>query len=361
MKQRSRIMAFILAIVVTFCFSVGALAFDDYYGGDGVFADYGIMPLATISGYEVAAFAGTNISFTLSSGSSSTYTFATDNTYAFRSFGLRLTIPANSLSGTLSVFGLFPCTANKGSSVGWQTNSASSQSLRIAGYYLTSNPNPVYFYTDSSSNANSATSWNPISVLSSFNGTVHIPAHSGVIYLYIVGGAYTSLACGGVYTSGSSISFVPDKDYSSTLSQILSAVQSLASSIGSPGPVDQLVGGFQDKFGGQIEKVENALSPSNSALPNGGDIGGFVDDLSDGLGLSGSSFNSSDFSSATSGFTGSDSTAPGGPWEFFTQAVADDLSGDSNGLSLFDVEELDPILQWFEQAERRSSSWSNRS
>lgn len=116
--------------------------------------------------------------------------------------------------------------------------------------------------------------------------------------------------------------------------------------------------GYFENLGKQIDKAEDALTPANSALPNGGDVGGFTSDLSDGLGLSGSSFNASDFNEATGGFTGADSTGAGGPWEFFTQAVADDLSGDSPmGIDLDD----DFIMVWFVQSEGRYGLWSNQS
>lgn len=122
------------------------------------------------------------------------------------------------------------------------------------------------------------------------------------------------------------------------------------------GPLDKLVSGWQDNFSGQMEQVESGLSSSNPALPNGGDIGGFVSEISDGLGIQGSSFSGTEFNSATSGFTGSDSTGIGGPWEFFTQGVADDLSGDSPaGIDA----DYDPILAWVEDSERWLKSWGS--
>lgn len=120
-------------------------------------------------------------------------------------------------------------------------------------------------------------------------------------------------------------------------------------------PMEQFESDYLDNFEGQISQTESALSSSNPALPNGGDIGGFVSDVSDGLGLSGSSFNASDFNSATSGFSGSSSTGLGGPWEFFTQGVADDLAGDGPS----SIDDFDPIIAWMEQAERRRQQWGS--
>lgn len=122
-------------------------------------------------------------------------------------------------------------------------------------------------------------------------------------------------------------------------------------------PMEQFESDYLENFEGQISQTESALSSSNSALPNGGDVGGFVSDVSEGLGLSGNSFSSSDFNAATGGFTGVDSIRVGGPWEFFTQGVADDLSGDGPST----IDDIDPIIAWMEQAERRRNSWFNPS
>lgn len=145
-------------------------------------------------------------------------------------------------------------------------------------------------------------------------------------------------------------------DYTGILYQILNVLNSIGSSVSQLSPMEQFENNYLDNFGGQISQAESAISPSNPALPNGGDIGGFMSDVSDGLGLSGSSFSASDLNDAAAGFSGADATAVGGPWEFFTQVVADDMSGDSPmGID----SEYDPILAWLERAEGRYGVWSN--
>lgn len=127
---------------------------------------------------------------------------------------------------------------------------------------------------------------------------------------------------------------------------------------GSKSAMEQFEEDYLENFGDQISKTEDFMSPTNSALPNDGDIAGFVQDIQDGLGLSGSSFNSTEFKDAMSGFTGSAATGPGGPWEFFTQAVADSLAGDTSSVGLADD---DYIYAWLEEAQRRYGSWNSSS
>lgn len=142
----------------------------------------------------------------------------------------------------------------------------------------------------------------------------------------------------------------------STSQKILAAIQTLVQGQGALTPMEQFEAEYLDKFHDQLSKTDNALSPSNPALPNGGDIGGFVTDVSEGLGITGSSFTGQEFNAATGGFTGNDSTGIGGPWEFFTQGVADDLSGDSPaGIDT----DYDPILAWVEDSERWLKSWGS--
>lgn len=139
---------------------------------------------------------------------------------------------------------------------------------------------------------------------------------------------------------------------------ILQAVQDLNSTVGTPSAMEQFENNYLDKMEDQLSRVDDMLGPENTALPNGGDFAGFVSDIQDGLGVSGSSFSASEFAAATSAFGGSEATAPGGPWEFFSQAVADSLSGDTQSVGLNDD---DYIYQWLDMIQGRYGLWSSSS
>lgn len=136
--------------------------------------------------------------------------------------------------------------------------------------------------------------------------------------------------------------------------EILDVLKELSVSASQQSPMEQFENNYLDKMEGQLDQIEDMMSSANPALPNGGDIAGFASDIQDGLGISGSSFSSSEFSEALSAFSGSEATAAGGPWEFFTQAVADSLSGEAQTVGLNDD---DYIYIWLEQAEGRAGRW----
>lgn len=384
--MRNRLPAFILAVATTLFVTVGALAADDYFGGDGVFAEAGIMPLASISGYTVDAFCSyqynqnsttpgvTNFFTSSSLTSGNCQVYGVGGSIGSRRYGFRVTIPASSVPGTLSIVGLAPALVggtNSGTISGWTSVSVSSGGLGSgASSYFLGSSSTLLTVTGSDQ------SYPP------FDGSIYIPAHSSTFYLYVFSSVQatnsTNWLMGAVYYSGATLSFTPDSSVSigSTLSQILTAINNVNTSTqvttqavnGTTQAVNNLLqdqqnaparkaeDSFIGKFGSQIDKVEDALSPSNPALPNGGDVGGFTSDLSDGLGLSGSSFSASDLNNAAAGFSGAEATAVGGPWEFFTQVVADDMSGDSPMSVALDY---DPILAWLERAEGRYGVWSN--
>lgn len=139
---------------------------------------------------------------------------------------------------------------------------------------------------------------------------------------------------------------------------IYESINNLAGVIGTPSAMEQFEQKYLESMAGQLDKVESMLSSDNPALPNNGDVAGFVSDIQDCLGLSGSSFNASEFAEATSAFGGSSATAAGGPWEFFTQAVADSLAGDTSSVGLADD---DYIYAWLDQMQGRYSSWHSSS
>lgn len=139
---------------------------------------------------------------------------------------------------------------------------------------------------------------------------------------------------------------------------IVSYLEDLSISAGTPSEMTKFEDAYIQSMAGQLSQVEDMLGPQNTALPNGGDVAGFVSDIQDGLGLSGSSFNASDFSDAVSAFGQASAVQPGGPWEFFSQSVADSLSGDTQtvGLSYDDY-----IYAWLEESQRRYGLWSSSS
>lgn len=127
---------------------------------------------------------------------------------------------------------------------------------------------------------------------------------------------------------------------------------------GTPSEMQKFEDAYLQQQSNQLSQVESMMGSQNTALPNGGDFAGFVSDVQDGLGLSGSSFSASDFSSATSKFGDSSATGAGGPWEFFSGSVRDSLSGDSSSIGLFDD---DYIYVWFDEMQRRYGLWNSSS
>lgn len=365
MRFRSRFSAFALALAVVIMVTAGVLAYDDYLYDtvDG----YGVMPLANVSGYAVSAFTAVEDNAPL-------YFDNISPGYAYLgqagqtvTGGFVVTIPANSVPGDLYCFGLYPLISNERSGTSFtSTNSLSGINITGATYLLTTSRNgPLAGFTELYSGAGFFGTRFGFSDYVA-GGAIHIPAHSQTLYLYVFGLYYgnTNQRMGVYYAAGGSISFVPDSSAStgSALDQILAQLRSLNTTSTAQlqdqqnAPARKAEDSFIGKFGSQIDKVEDALSPSNPALPNGGDVGGFMSDVSEGLGLSGSSFSASDLNDAASGFSGADAVGVGGPWEFFTQGVADSLSGDAPmGIDA----DYDPILAWFEASERRYGTWSN--
>lgn len=139
---------------------------------------------------------------------------------------------------------------------------------------------------------------------------------------------------------------------------IVQYLKDISVAAGTPSEIQKFEDAYLETQSQQLEQIESMLSPENTALPNGGDIASFVTDVQDGLGVSGSAFSSSQFNDALSAFSSSEATSAGGPWEFFTQAVADSLSGDSMTVGLNDD---DYIYQWLEMMQGRYSSWSSSS
>lgn len=431
MKIRSRFMALIMALALMVPISAMALVADDYYGADGVLADVGIMPMASVSGYTVELFSSLvqgGSSHTMvtdatmpTSGNVRVYGAKTGQGAGVNAVGYRILIPANSSAGVMSVADLIPCLASSTSTFtqgAWGNYAYANVKTYIlfpdVHYSLIPLSGELSLFQDEGiTRFQSVTTW-----------FFDIPAHAQPLYLYVFCLSNATSVGGGCYGVSPKIVFTPNTDSSSTLSSILTALNAINTNTSNTATrlntvntnlnnlktsvdgtntridttntrlntlnttntngfnnvntsvkqVDTSVNNFMkdqqnkasrkfedgyfENLGKQIDKAEEALTPANSALPNGGDVGGFVDDIGGGLGLSGSAFDGAQFEAATGAFTGAQSSASGGPWEFFTQAVADDLSGDTpSGIELDD----DFIMVWFVQSEGRYGLWSNQS
>lgn len=139
---------------------------------------------------------------------------------------------------------------------------------------------------------------------------------------------------------------------------IVSYLRDLSIASGTPSEMTKFEDAYIEAMSGQLSGVEHLISPENTALPNNGDFVGFVTDIQDGLGINGSSFNAARFGSALSEFGSSDAVGSGGPWEFFSQAVADSLSGD---ISLVGLADDDYIYVWLDEMRRRYGQWVSSS
>lgn len=143
------------------------------------------------------------------------------------------------------------------------------------------------------------------------------------------------------------------------LAQILGKLDDLNSAAGTPSAMDKFENDYlgNEHISGQLDKAEQFISPNNPGLPNGGDVGGFAEQIQNGMGFNGSSFDSEKFQQATDAFkVDSTSTGEGGMWWFFSQDVADSLAhddaatvSDDDGQSLQDA--------WVEQIKRRWGNW----
>lgn len=265
--------------------------------------------------------------------------------------GFVVSIPPNNVPGYLYTSGIFPVSLSNysGSSAGWQTTTA---------YLSISNPT---FYFFSTSLLNTGINDGIINQYPSI-GSVYVPAHDDYIYLYLFT-MFTSpfrIDSAGVYVSQSpSIYFVPESSVSTgqSLDAILGAIKEQTSVIEND-PMSSFEDRYLETQQDQLNQIEDMMTSSNSSLPNDGNITGFASDVQSGLGLSGSSFNPSDFQSATEAFGNSSAVSAGGPWEFFSQSVADSLSGGTSSVSLNDD---DYIYQWLDESQRRYSIWNSYS
>lgn len=143
------------------------------------------------------------------------------------------------------------------------------------------------------------------------------------------------------------------------LTSIVTAINNLSTAVGTPSAMDKFENDYlgDEHISGQLDKAQQFISPSNPGLPNGGDVGGFAEQIQNGMGFNGSSFDSEKFQQATDAFkVDSTSTGEGGMWWFFSQDVADSLAhddaatvSDDDGQSLQDA--------WVEQIKRRWGNW----
>lgn len=203
-------------------------------------------------------------------------------------------------------------------------------------YFYTSASNPTLFYT-------------VISGVGTYTGSVAQPYNSCSVSYDVKDMTDTVLLSQILQAVQADSGY--NQQSASYLSDILSSLRDIS---GYQSPMEKFENAYLEKFDEQISKTEDFISPSNPVLPNNGDVAGFVNDISDGLGLSGSSFSAAEFSDATSAFSGSSATGSGGPWEFFSQEVANSLAGGTSAVGLNDD---DYIYAWMDDAMRRYSKW----
>lgn len=301
------------------------------------------------------------------------------------SCGVRVDVPANSKSGYYTFVGFFPSLSNPASytTTGWYPR---NDAICIAPSNIVLSATPAGgMYAASTS---------------SYTSTIYIPAHTSNVSVWIMASIDPSkyankyFETGGSCQTGAFVSFVADEHLSDILNAVTShtgqmntainnqtasvnntvnsAKTALAEAINSgfdktvqaladidvSSPFSEFEDRYVENFQAQLEAIEQMLSPENTALPNGGDIAGFVSDVQDGLGISGSSFSASAFKEATSKFGSASATGSGGPWEFFSQAVADSLAGDTSSVGLVDD---DYIYAWLDEMQRRYGLWSSSS
>lgn len=377
------IIPFMLVLVLTANASAPVVMMD---------TDYPIMPIAnTVSGYTVQGFASY-----LKSAGQITYSTVdlTSGTYVYfgywqsYAYGFRISLPSTSSSGYLTVTGLTPMaygrTSQPTQNATWTTSTSSTSFWSVPlSYCLSGSSSSLYQLSDIEQYGS----------FPSYDGTVYVPAHTDTLYLYIFS---TFVGAGirsgywfnpGLYMLNPSIMFTPDyhpPEYTSQLNTLISSVNGISSylpnlvspsytthlndiisnmksisdqlsQLTTPSAMSSFESAYIERMQDQLNKTENLLTAENPALPNNGDIAGFAEDVQNGLGLSGSSFSSDDFAEAAAGYGGSSGTSAGGPWEFFTQAVADSLSGDTMTVGLNDD---DYIYAWMDETQRRWSLWN---
>lgn len=309
-------------------------------------------------------------------------------------FGLIIKIPANTKSGYYSFVGFYPSTGSTSSNTtaGWAARSYASPVAPTA-IVVSSAITPLVCDTGNSS----------------YSSTIYIPAHTAEVYVYICAYApfdyYSNnyYAWGGWVQSGAFVSFSAEESLTTITTAISSQTTSINSTINSQttsvnnaissqttsvnntinnarttianaindgfdrtvqaladidlsNPFSEFEDRYIENFQSQLEGIEQMLSPENTALPNNGDFVGFAQDIQDGLGISGSAFNASQFKDATSAFGKADAMGEGGPWEFFSQAVADSLAG---GTSSYGVYDDDYIYAWMEESRRWLDKWTS--
>lgn len=319
------------------------------------------------------ANSGTTASLGTSTGHSEYYIGTSSNSTPLNC-GVIVKLPSNTKSGYYSFVGFYPSVASLSSNttVGW---SSRSNACIVA-------PSTITLGSASKSDIVAYSS-------SSYASTIYVPAHTSTVYVIIAAfvdsNAFTSnyWCAGGWVQSGAFVSFAAEESLTTVTSAISSQTTSINSSVNSAQAalanaindgfdktvqalssieVSNAFSEYEDRYvenmQDQLAQIEEMLSPRNTALPNGGDIAGFVSDVQDGLGISGSSFSASAFKDATSKFGSANATGSGGPWEFFSQAVVDSLAGDTSSVGLADD---DYIYAWLDEMQRRYGLWSSSS
>lgn len=282
-------------------------------------------------------------------------------------YGFRIDIPPSSVPVILSVIDIYPSIHFAAGVNGFQAVSADRREpfyVFLSGVY---NPGKMDF-------TSGVARRDYFSELVSNECNVFVPAHSSTLYLFGVcyhSGGYR-YPMGAYSGPKSSITATPASNSQileyqlNQLKDISGKLDKLASSAGQSA-MDKFAGNYLDKFGGgassggsggQIGKTEGFMDGSQGNLPNGGDVGGFASDIQNSMGIKGDKFNSQEYSQAVGGLSGSSASGDGGPWQFFTDEVANDMA--TGGGARYGRRKSDPMEElqdWIANSEGWLSAW----
>lgn len=345
-----RFIAVFLALALTVCLGMATLT------GAGA---------VSISDFTVRAFfVSDSVGFTsdpLTSGSSRVYRSGSMEAI---SFGFYILLPASSSSSLLTVSGVFPVSSSSSlTSTGWVT---SSSNFIFPATYFFSGSTSVSSSPMLSNGTNALrTNWDNDSV------SLYVPSHSSPLYLYFMstpsGTGISALGYGASYSSGASIILEqsPWISLQTSVNSLLISVNEIKNSIvggGQQSPMDQFESDYLNNFSNQLDKTEQYLGSGSPVIPDNfvsgsGGQPSMVDSITDNMGFSNSSFDSQKFGDAIGSLSGSSSIGDSGPWQFFTEEVANDMSTGGTSYALRPPDPMEEFEDWISRSEGWLSSW----
>lgn len=350
-----RFIAVFLALALTVCLGMATLT---------------SAGAVSISGFNVTYFARVNTSvYTGTSIPASQFT-GRGVSNSTVTWGIYVDLPASSSPSYLSIMG-FSVHKSSDSSVSGLTSITSLSSLAgdqgsrpVVGVLLdTSSSAPELGVTTSPSGY----AVPQISGDSSNFLTFSIPSHSQPMRFYLcssVAANYPFFA--GVYRSSSasiSLDSSPWITLQISINQLLEAVKGIGSSVSQPSPMDKFESDYLTNFSGQIDKTEQYIGSDSPVLPDNfltsGSDGSpsMVDSITDNMGFSNSSFDSQKFGDAVGSLSGSSSTGDSGPWQFFTDEVANDMATGGMSYALRPPDPMEELEEWINQSDGWLGSW----